>query len=564
MNNESLLSKNWKVLSQDSGLTILERLLKNRGLETSEEVTDFINPSITKMHDPYLMEDMDISVLRIKKAIEDKERIMIFGDYDVDGVTATAILMILIKELGGTVSCRLPDRRGDGYGLSENVVKEISETGSSLLITTDCGISCAKEVQLAKSLGMDIIITDHHTIPEQIPEAAHAILHPQKPKSGYPYRELTGAGVSLKLAIALIKEMIPIADQEKFARKFFDLASLGTLADMGPLTGENRVIVKEGLKQMRRTNWEGLKHLTEICGIKENDQLHTNHISFRIAPRLNAAGRIETPYYALKLFLEQGQVAQQLAQKLEEINQERRRLTEIAMKEVEALVKKQIRRDNILIAYHPNWHSGLIGIIAGKLASKHGKPVIIMEERNNKYIGSARGPEYYNLVEALKSCEKYLEDFGGHVQAAGFTLPKENRDLFIHNMQVHAREFLGKADIKAELIIDSEVDFKDISFNLLDQIDTLRPFGMKNERPLFLIRGAYLQGMRRVGHDRKHLLGKARLDQKDYKFIAFNFGDHAGDIPEFSRADLVCHLDRNNFRGNESIELQVVDLRVSG
>lgn len=564
MNQDSFLNKRWRILNEDPSLTILERLLHNRGLKTDEEITNFINPSFTKMHDPYLMDDMAKAVDRIKQAIESQERIIIFGDYDVDGITATAILYLLLKKLGAQVSCRLPDRRQNGYGLNEDFIREAKDLDAGLIITTDCGISCPREVSLAKELGIDVIITDHHTVPEEPPADAVAILHPKMPKSGYPFEELTGAGVAYKLATALIKEMLPIADQEAECRKFLDLATLGTVADLGPLVGENRMIVKEGLEQMKKSHWQGLNELQRICGIKEDEQVHTNHVSFRIAPRLNAAGRIESPYQALKLFIHEGDKATEIAEKLELINRERQRLTEIALAEAESIVRKQLERDNILIAYHPNWNSGLIGIIAGKLAGKHGMPTIIMEDRGENYVGSARGPEYYNLVEALKSAEKYLKDFGGHVQAAGFTLPKENRDLFIHTMQVHAREFLSKSDNDQELKIDTLITHKDITGSLIDQIDTIRPFGQKNDRPLFLLRGVYLQDMRRVGHDRKHLLGKAKLDTDTYKFIAFNFGEMAKKIPEFTRVDLICHLDRNTFRGQTNIELQVVDMSLAG
>lgn len=562
MNDVSLLGKQWRILSNDPALTLLEKLLINRGIDSDDHVTQYLNPDFNKMHDPYLMHDMDKAVALIKDAIKNDERIVVYGDYDVDGITGTAILVLLLQSLGAEVSYRLPHRVEDGYGLTTAKIEEMAEVGTDLIITTDCGIACTEEVKLAKKLGMKIIITDHHTVPEQTPEEADAILHPKKTNCNYPFSELTGAGVAFKLADALIKEFLPITEHETELRKYADLATLGTVADLGPLVGENRIIVKEGLKQIKNTDWIGLKHLQEICGIREGEDVHTNHVSYRLSPRLNAAGRLESAYIALQLFLSEGDSALAKAQKLETINKERQRLTELIMKEAEHIVKKQ-KREKILIAYHPSWHPGLIGIIAGRLANKMSKPTIIMEERDNAYVGSARGPEYFNLVDALGNNSKYLENFGGHVQAAGFTLPKENKDLFIHSMQVHAREMLGEDEVYPELEIDAELLSKDINTNTIDQVNRLRPFGMKNNRPVFLIKGVYLQNMRRVGHERKHLLGKARIDTNDFKFIAFNMGDKHKQVPEFTRVDLACHLDISTYNGRNDIELHVVDFKIS-
>jgi single-stranded-DNA-specific exonuclease len=560
MRETSLLTKKWSLLNSDFSKSILERLLENRGLKNEEEVTSFLNPTFNKMHDPYLMKDMDKAVDRIKQAIKNQERIIIYGDYDVDGVTGTAIMVLILQQIGAQISYRLPNRQGDGYGLNANVINEMKQVDTKLLITVDCGISCIQEVELAKSVGIDVIITDHHTVPSEVP-AAYAILHPKMIQCSYPFTELTGAGVAFKLAQALIREFIPLSEQETLLKRYSDLATLGTIADLGPLTGENRIIVKEGLEQMKNSYWDGLTSLLEICGIDPKEEIHTNHIGFRIAPRINAAGRLESAYYALKLFLSNGEQARLFAERLEKINKERQRLTEMILEEAEEIIQKQIQREKILIAYHPSWHSGLVGIIAGKLASRHGRPVVIMEERNDTYIGSARGPGYYNLIEALQNSSKYLASYGGHLQAAGFTLAKENKDLFIHSLQVHAREYLSGEDQTPELVIDTEISYKDINNTLLDQVDTIRPYGMKNERPTFLIRGVTIHNLKRVGHDKNHLLGRIRVEQNDFKFIGFAMGDKISEISDFTRADIVCHLDRNSYNGQTNIELQLLDLK---
>ncbi|MGC6434083.1 MAG: single-stranded-DNA-specific exonuclease RecJ [Crocinitomicaceae bacterium] len=561
MSEISLLGNKWNVLNSDHSLTILEKLLVNRGVELEEDIQNFLNPNVTKMHEPSLLGGMNLAVERIKKAILNQERIIIFGDYDVDGVTGTAILVLGLQEVGAQVSYRLPSRTEDGYGLNKKIIDNIKESGTSLLITVDTGISCYDEVEYAKKQGIDVIITDHHTIPENIPNA-DVILHPKLKNSSYPFEELTGAGVAFKLIQGVFKDYYSVNEYPEKYRKYLDLATLGTIADLGALKGENRMIVNEGLKILQDSNWDGLNHLLEICNINPEEEIETNHVGFRIAPRINAAGRLDSPYYALKLFLSNGELSKKFAEKLEKINKERQRLTEEILGEAENIIKKQLQREKILIAYHPNWKSGLVGIIAGRLASNNSMPVIIMEERNDFYIGSARGPEYFNLVEALKSCDKYLENYGGHFQAAGFTLPKENLPNFVHAMQVYAREHLGNTDTSPNLEIDTELKKDQISLNLLDQIGKVAPFGHKNPRPVFLLKGAYLKDLKKVGQDKTHLLGNLRIDNNEFNFIGFKLAQKLkNQIQEFERFDIAFHLSKNTYKGNTKLQLQIVDLK---
>ncbi len=560
MSETSLLGYKWQVLNNDHSSSILERLLSNRGVLATDFEGEYLNPTFSKLHDPFLMDDMDGAVKRIQNAIKNDERIIIFGDYDVDGVTGTAILVLGLLELGANVSYRLPSRTEDGYGLNDKVINEIAEVDTQLLITVDTGISCADQIALARKKGIDVIITDHHTIPEQIPEA-NFILHPKMDKSSYPFADLTGAGVAFKLIQGLFKEHYSISELESKLSRYIDLATLGTIADLGPLQGENRVIVKQGLKKMRDTEWDGLRHLLEICNIDPEIEIESNHVGFRIAPRINAAGRLDSPYYALKLFLSDGQKSRKFAEKLEKINKERQRLTEEILHEAEIIAKKQIKKEKILIAYHPNWKSGLVGIIAGRLSSNHSMPVIIMEERNDFYIGSARGPEYFDLVEALKHCEKHLENFGGHIQAAGFTLAKENLPNFIHCMQTYARQTLKETNTEPVLEIDTELSHQNINQTLINQIETLSPFGHKNTRPLFVLKGAYLKDLKRVGQDRNHLLGNILVDQTEFNFIGFKMAEKVRDIQDFERFDIVFHIGTNTYKGVTKIQLQLVDLK---
>ena len=560
MSDTSLLGYKWQILNNDPSSSLLEKLLRNRGVLESDFEGEYLNPTFSKLHDPYLMDDMPDAVKRIQKAIADNERIIIFGDYDVDGVTGTAILVLGLLEMGANVSYRLPSRTEDGYGLNDKIINEIAEVKTNLLITVDTGISCADQINLARNKGIDVIITDHHTIPEQIPNANY-ILHPKLEKSSYPFPDLTGAGVAFKLIQGLFKEHYSVSELESKLSRYIDLATLGTIADLGPLQGENRVIVKQGLKKMRNTEWDGLRHLLEICNIDPEIEIESNHVGFRIAPRINAAGRLDSPYYALKLFLSEGGKSKKFAEKLEKINKERQRLTEEILHEAEIIAKKQLKKEKILIAYHPNWKSGLVGIIAGRLSSNHSMPVIIMEERNDHYIGSARGPEYFDLVEALKNCEKYLENFGGHTQAAGFTLAKENLPNFIHCMQSYARQCLKETNTEPVIEIDTELKHQNINQALIDQIETLSPFGHKNTRPLFMLKGAYLKDLKRVGQDRNHLLGNILVDQTEFNFIGFKMAEKIGNIQEFDRFDIVFHIGTNTYKGVTKIQLQLIDLK---
>ena len=560
MSQPSVLGRKWQILNNDPSLSILERLLANRGVGDVESQATYLNPELSKLHDPFLMDDMQAAVKHLQQAIKNNHRIIIFGDYDVDGVTGTAILVLGLLELGANVSYRLPSRTEDGYGLNNKIIDEIKSVDTKLLITVDTGISCAEQIKYARQQGIDVIITDHHTIPDDIPDANY-ILHPKLDKSGYPFPDLTGAGVAFKLIQAMFKEHFSVSELDAKLKKYIDLATLGTIADLGPLKGENRVIVKEGLKQMQNSYWDGLRHLLEVCNVDPANPIESTHVGFRIAPRINAAGRLDSPYYALKLFLTDGDTSKKFADKLEKINKERQRLTEEILQEAETIANKQLKKEKILIAYHPNWKSGLVGIIAGRLSSNYSMPVIIMEERNDTYIGSARGPEYFNLVEALKNSDKYLENYGGHVQAAGFTLPKANLNQFVHSMQVYAKSELAQTDTEPVLDIDTEIGHQQINQNLLDQIEKLSPFGHKNARPLFLIKGAYLKDLKKVGADRSHLLGNILVDQAEYNFIGFKMADKVKNLQEFERFDVAFHVGTNTYKGVTKIQLQLIDLK---
>lgn len=555
----SIIGKKWKIKNEDISKSLFEKLLENRKI-TEERVDDFLNPDLKNgFHDPFLMKNMKKSVKRIKKAIEKQERIIIFGDYDTDGVTGTAILVHTLQDLNANVSYRLPHRVEDGYGMSTKFIEEFAKIGIDLIITVDCGIACSKQIKLAKKYGIDVIVTDHHTIPQNFPKEAHAVLHPQQESCDYPFDKLTGAGVAFKLAQALIRTFYKTEAQEK-EEELLDLACLGTIADLGELTGENRLIVKRGLESLKKTKWRGLKSLKEIAKINEQSKIDTHCIGFYLAPRLNAAGRIDTPYLALQLLLNQSEKTDLFAKKLERLNQQRQRLTRLAMDQIEENLKDNIHKQKILIAHNPNWHTGILGLIAGRLADKYGRPCIVMEDRGEELVGSARSPKSICLMEILNQASKLLDHFGGHRQAAGFRLKKQNLESFIKNVNNFADKKFKLEKLKPILNIDCEITIRDLNLDAYHQIEKLAPFGVGNEKPLFILRDISISDIKTVGKDGKHLKFVTNIGALKFDTIGFGLGDSVDQIKNFRKTDIVCYIDENNWNNERMLQLQVMDL----
>lgn len=540
----SLLGKKWVLKNEDPTKTAYEKILENRGMDFSSEQKNF--------HNPFLFRDMQIAVDRINKAILNDEKIAVFGDYDVDGMSGTAILSHTLKKLGADFECFLPNRLSDGYGLSKKFIDEFLAKNVKLLITVDCGISSAAEVEYAADNGLETIITDHHTIPNIYPEKALAILHP-KIDEKYPYKELTGSGVAFKLAQALLPD-----DYESFV----DLASLGTVADLGPLTGENRLIVKRGLMALNNTKWPGLKKIIDLAELKNDSEFDTSTIGYRIAPRLNAAGRIGDPAMALNLLLEEVDHAKvdELGKALEELNSKRQDLTFSALDELENLFSGSEDLPFILIAQSPDYHVGILGLVAGRLVETFGRPAIVMQDFGDNLVASARSPEYFNITDALANFKELLISFGGHAQAAGFNLKKENLAQFTSAITEFAKEKLSKMELMPTLEIDSELALHDLKFELVEEIENLKPFGVGNRKPLFVLKNVEPHFISQVGKERDHL--KFTIDGINYPLnaIAFRMGQHADTIRGHNKIDLVFQLEKNIWNGRTTLQLQVVDI----
>lgn len=552
----SFLGKKWNIknTSQDKGP--LAKILDNRGV-------DDIDEGLT-LHDPFLLENMVQAVARVKEAIAKQERIIVFGDYDVDGISGATIMITTLKKLGANVSYRLPHRVNDGYGLSEKFIDEFIEKDIDLVITVDCGISCRKEVKKARENNVDIIITDHHTIPEILPEEAVAILHPRLKDSRYPFSELTGAGVALKFAQALRTTLTPENFNEEDLEELITLASLGTVADLGVLRGENRLIVKKGLENLLTTKSSGLKKIIELSGIKEQG-LDAYSIGFKIAPRINAAGRIDDPYVALSLLLqeEESEKVHLLGQKLEDLNIERQLRTEKALQEAEQYFVDQKELPYIFIADNKDWHVGILGLIAAKLVEKYNRPAIIMQDLGETLVASARSPKFFHLTDALSQFSDYFVSFGGHAQAAGFNIKKENLAKFKEQFQEYTAKTLKNIELTPVLEIDCELGEGDISFELLEELKYLEPFGIGNEKPIFILKNIEPFFVGQVGREKNHLKFVVKSQDKEVQAIGFHMGQFADELRQYKKIDMVCNLEKNIWNNREYLQCRTIDIRES-
>ena len=531
----------------------LSALLRARGIDTAEKADRFLNPSLSGLCDPFLLEGMETAVRLIRGAIDAGKRIMIFGDYDADGVCATSILLETLTEEGAQVSFRLPSRQADGYGLNEDAVREIAAK-ASLLVTVDCGISNHAEVALAKSLGMTVIVTDHHQLPEQLPEA-DAVLNPLL--GNYPCPFLCGAGVALKLCQAF--QGLPGVE------KRLDLAAIATVADVVPLLEENRIIVREGIKRVGVSARPGLRALLESSGT--TPPLQADDLAFRLGPRLNAAGRLGDASLAVRLLLTGiPEKAYDVARQLEEMNRRRqgmeREITAEALRRISE--DPASAEDRVLIAAGEGWNPGLVGLAAGKICEKFYRPVIVLSipEDGGPAVGSCRSIPGVHIFEALRECGDLLIKYGGHAQAAGLSVAPENIPALRERLNQVVRGRCDEGVFTRRLEYDLELPFRNWTPETLAELELLEPTGCGNPPPVFLLSGASVQSMRAVGWDLSHLqLSLLTPENTFVKGIAFFMSAEAEKA--HTDVDLLYRPVRNVFNGRVSIEAQVSALRAS-
>ncbi len=522
--------------------SLIEKLLCARGIENPDI---FFHPSPSHLHSPFLFEDMERAVSRIKLAIDRKEKIMVHGDYDADGITATALLLKILKYLGGDVIPYIPHRIEEGYGLSREGVERAKSLGVSLIITVDTGISSKKEVELADLYGMDVIITDHHEPPEILPPA-HSIINPKLSET-YPYRELSGVGTAFKLAQALMGE-----DERKKRFLFWqlDLVALGTVADIVPLTGENRTLVKLGLEIINRTKKPGLKALMKAAGIERVDAWGIGYI---LAPRINASGRIAHAGRALRLLLSGQERAGKFAKELESLNLKRRKLDEKISEEAFSKIPSPLPYGIVLAG--EGWHEGVIGIVAGRIAEEFYRPTLLIALKGDKGKGSGRSIPEVNLYRVMEKCRDLFISFGGHTLACGFTIERNKiPELEMRFNEAVQEELEGKEPVPV-IHIDAEIFPEEITHEVLSYLDLFSPFGPGNERPVFLIRDAEVVGYPgKIGG--RHVKFRIRKGNEGIPVLGFNMQD----VPQRGeRLDIVFRIVKDTYMGRERITLYLED-----
>ena len=565
---------NWKLKEkseiQDIDLPklhpIVLQILKSRGYNNSEKINNFLCPDYKKgLFDPFLFSDMEKAVSRIKEAKKNNELVIIFGDYDADGVTASAILKETLDNIGIKSVVYIPDRKLEGYGMNLSAIDEFKKQNAKLIITVDCGITNNKEVTKANECGIDVIITDHHHIPVEIPKAL-AVINPHRKDSGYPFPDLAGVGVAFKLVEALNRKFF--SEKSEQLKWLLDLVSIGTVADCVPLTGENRIIVKFGLIVLSKTRRAGLSELFQVARLQidENNSPDAHKISFQIAPRINAAGRMDHANTAFNLLKENDQaIARELALELEANNQARQKATDQIVNEVSRLAENMFKDKKLIFAVGEHFPIGLAGLASGKIADKFNKPTAILNKGEKSSTGSFRSIPQVNIIEVIEKCSDLLLKFGGHSQAAGITIKNENLNAFFEKMNGIIEKELKDKDITPIIEIDAEIFPKDLDFELVEELQKFEPFGEGNREPIFLMKNLLVEDLRKVGNGEKHL--KLLLKAQDgtpkiFEAIGFNMTNGFSHLKVGDKADFVFTICEDNWNGNRKLQLKLIDLKL--
>jgi len=548
-------------LTQQPGLSpLLTQLLAQRGQEQPDAIRAFLEADYRSgLHDPMLMLGMAEAVARIAQAVEHAEPMAVYGDFDTDGVTAVTLLVQALTAMGGTIRPYIPHRAREGYGLNSQAVRQLAAEGVRLLITVDCGISNAAEVAEAASLGLDVIVTDHHHPPAEPPHA-FAILNPKQAGCAYPYKQLVGVGIAFKLVQALVKRGFALGELR--GRDLLDVVALGTVADMGPLTGENRVLVKAGLEAIQSSRRPGLKALIDVAGLVQS-KVTSSDIGYMLAPRLNAAGRLDDAVLAYKLLLAEDQAAATaIAQELNQANRARQELT----RQVQALARERAESASkhelpVVVLDDPGFAAGVVGLVAGKLSEEWGRPVLLIERGETESKGSARSIPGFSMIDALTACEDLFVRFGGHAAAAGFTIATINLPALEARLLELAEGHLSDGMLQPAITIDATVDLNELGWPLLDELLRLEPFGQANQQPLLMSPGVEVVDARPRGGDGQHLRLLLRKGGTTYEAIGFRLGHLADALRRRPLIDVAYTLEANEWNGERRLQLNVKDFR---
>lgn len=534
---------------------LLAQILINKNVTKDDEIEVFLNPKRNNFYDPFLMPDMEKAVERIIKAIENKEKVLIYGDYDVDGITSTTVLKKFLEKLGMTVDYHIPNRLKEGYGLNKEAIEEIAEKGTQLMITVDCGISGVEETEYAKSKGIDVIITDHHEPGEKLPNAI-AVVDAKIKTNRYPFNQLAGVGVVFKLIQAL---SIRLKLDEKEYLQYLDLVCLGTISDIVPLVDENRVIAKLGLKLVNVTKNIGLRTLLESAGYTVAD---SNTISFGIAPRVNACGRMGFADQALGLLLSENRNdALELATKLNEYNKERQEKEKKIFNDALELIEQDEEKSPAIVLGKEGWHHGVIGIVSSKITEMFFKPSILIGFEGEEGKGSGRSIPGIDLHEALLKCGNNLEKYGGHAMAIGLSLKKENFGEFKKELNEYLAS-LNIGEIKQIIKVDAIADLQSISMKTVEELKLLEPFGEENKMPIFCLKNLKIYSIRALTEG-KHLKLTLRDDNMEIGAIGFNMGEMTNSLKIGDKVDIIGALEINEYNGYRNIQMNLKDVMKS-
>lgn len=534
-------------------------ILYNRGIREDEEITRFLSKDLGVMHDPYLLKDMEKAVERIRQARDNHEKITIYGDYDVDGITSIAILYKQLTEMGMKVAYYIPDRMQEGYGVNRDALDKIRQDGSSLIITVDTGITAVEEGEYAKEIGMDIIVTDHHECKETLPNV-YAAIDPKQKDCPYPFKSLAGVGVVFKLIQALDerKSLPDLMD------KYADLMCLGTVADISPLVDENRVIVTEGLKRFKTTKNTGLKALIDVS--TNGKAITTSTIGYIIAPRINASGRLGCAGRSVDLFLTDDEAkAKELAESLCEENTLRQHTEQKMFKEALEYLEShpEVKEDKVIIIPHKDWHHGIVGIVSSKITEKFYKPSILFAIDGDEAKGSGRSVNGFNLFGALENCSELLEKFGGHELAAGLTIKASNIETFRKKINECSKDSFTEQMLTPTIMLDAAIKVPYISLETVNDINRLQPFGVDNPTPSFAIRNIKIHKIS-VMSEGKHLRMTLLKDGKYLDSVGFGMGEYYQHLEEGDFIDVAFALDINDYKGFQNVQLILKDIKKVG
>lgn len=566
---------------------VIYKILLNREINTEEDIREFLEPSLSNLNSPILLKDMVKASNIILSHLAKKNKIRIIGDYDVDGVTSTYILYEGLRTIGGDVSYDIPHRVEDGYGINKSLIDKAHEDGVKCIITCDNGIAARDAVDYAMSLGIDVVVTDHHEVPKIIKDGkeveilprASAVIDPKQSSCSYPFKEICGGVVAFKLIEYLF--LIKGVDKEEFYEKFLPYAAIATVCDVMPLTNENRVIVSEGIKLLRESKDLGLNALIEAADIKKDD-IDVYHLGFIIGPTINSSGRLESAKEALELFLEKDySIALEKAKELRDLNYERQKLTSDAFEVIDEKIQKEglLDKHKVLIVYEEGLNESILGIVAGKIKEKYYRPSVVLSDSKDLIKGSGRSIEEYNMFQEFSKSKEYLKSFGGHKMACGLALPLENLDDFIRD--VDQKESLTRNDLIRKIYIDGNLELKYISMKLVQDIEALAPFGNGNSAPKFGAKNLQIKSLNILGKNKNFL--KMTLSQDNINYTGILFEDSKVFLNKLASSygreevmgllngrpsnifiDIVFNLDLNKFNGNVTIQLKIKSYRITG